>query len=89
MIVGTKFCRSLVLSTFIAVREFLSLPSCLFSPATLSRLYTSSSRASFAMENFNQHLLLLFRRGCPATDLEDEAKALTWLAVVEDMLVRS
>lgn len=39
------------------------------------------------MAAFNKHLLLLFRRGCPATDLEDEAKALAWLAVVEDMLV--
>lgn len=41
------------------------------------------------MEKFNQHLLRLFLRGCPATDLEDEAKALAWLAVVEDMLVRN
>lgn len=41
------------------------------------------------MEKFNQHLLRLFLRGCPATDLEDEPKALAWLAVVEDMLVRN
>lgn len=78
-----------MLSAFHRRARVLSLPPFLPYSTTLSRFKTSSSRTSLAMEKFNQHLLRLFLRGCPATDLEDEAKALAWLAVVEDMLVRN